>query len=85
MRRHQKSIANGQDRGAVDHDAIKERGSLSDQAPEERACENFSRVGRAPSTREDRKLTSGRRENILGDRNVLTDELNFTDRNLARG
>src|SRR5262249_5454082 len=82
--RHEKSVADCQDRRTVDHDAIEERGSLSDQTPKERTSENFSRVRRAPSARQDGKLTSRRRKNIPGDCNVLVDDLDFSGGNLAR-
>ncbi len=84
MWRHEKSVTDCQDRSAIDHYAIKERCSLSNQMPEERAGKNFSRIGRASSTREDRKLTSGRGENVFRHCNVLVDNLDFSGGNLTR-
>ena len=60
MWRHQKSITNCKNRRAVDHNAVIKRCSLNDQTAEERAGKNFSRIRRAPSTRQNGKLTSRR-------------------------
>jgi hypothetical protein len=75
MWHHEESVADCKDRCAIDHDAIKQGCSLSNQLPEERAGKNLSGIGCASSTCEDKQLASRRGENVFRQLSALIDEL----------
>src|SRR5213075_1814142 len=56
MWHHEESVTDCKNRCAIDHDAIKQGCSLSNQLSEERAGKNLSGIGRASSTCQDKKL-----------------------------
>ena len=84
MWHHEESVTDCKDRCAIDHNAIKQGCSLSNQLSEERAGKNLSGIGRASSTCEDKKLASRRGENVFRQLNALIDELDFSGGNLTR-
>src|SRR4029077_4983540 len=71
-------------RCAIDHYAVKQLCSLSNQLPEEWTGKNLSRLGRTSSACEDRKLASRRGKNFPSQLNVLVDKLDFPGGNHAR-
>jgi len=65
MWHHEESVTDCKDRCAIDHHAIKQARSLSNELAEERAGKNLSGIGRASSTCEDKQLASRRGENVF--------------------
>src|SRR5438094_8451574 len=84
MWHHEESVTDCKNRCAIDHDAIKQGCSLSNQLSEERAGKNLSGIGRASSTCQDNKLASRRGENVFRQLNALVDQLDFAGGHLTR-
>src|SRR5881397_3046457 len=84
MWHHEESVTDCKNRCAIDHDAIKQDCSLSNQLSEERAGKNLSGIGRASSTCQDKKLASRRGENVFRQLDALVDQLDFSGGNLTR-
>src|SRR4029077_7623284 len=84
VRSHEESVTYSKNRCAIDHHAVKQLCSLSNQLPEEWTGKNLSRIRRTSSAREDRKLDSRRRKNFPSKPNVLVDKLDFPGGNHAR-
>src|SRR5947209_10354359 len=84
MWHHEESVTDCKNRCAIDHDAIKQGCSLSNQLSEERAGKNLSGIGRASSTCQDKKLASRRGENVFRQLDALVDQLDFSGGNLTR-
>src|SRR5437762_14180900 len=84
MWHHEESVTDCKDRCAIDHDAIKQGCSLSNQLSEKRAGKNLSGIGRASSTCQDKKLASRRGEYVFRQLNALVDEPDFSGGNLMR-
>ena len=85
MRSHEQSVADCQNRCAVDYYTIKDGCSLSNESAEEWPGKNLSWIGRAPPTCEHGELTSRRGKNFPRKLNILVDKLEFSGRNPARG
>src|SRR5262245_45379371 len=80
---HEQSVADRQNRRAIDHHSIEKFSSLSDQLADERSGEDLSRIGSAPPTGEHEQLTASCSQNLASHGNVLVNELEFSRRNLA--
>src|SRR5438034_2856394 len=83
MWHHEESVTDCKNRCAIDHDAIKQGCSLSNQLSEERAGKNLSGIGRASSTCQDKKLASRRGENAFRQLNAIGDQLAFSGGNIT--
>src|SRR2546430_17374215 len=83
MWHHEESVTDCKNRCAIDHDAIKQGCSLSNQLSEERAGKNLSGIGRAAPTCQDKKLASRRGENVFRKLKALVDQLVFSGGNFA--